>query len=86
MVAPTYVAECVETRYRGTLGALMQFQVTFGALIVYAHDDAMAINDAVNWEWITLMSMVVPSKETHTIVLYGNVNTKVVFHQIVPPQ
>ena len=58
LLAPTYVAETSETKYRGALGSLMQFMVTFGILAVYA----LAINDAVNWEYITIMCLVVPGK------------------------
>jgi len=56
LVAPTYVSETAETRYRGTLGNLMQFMVTFGIAFTYS----LAINDAVNWEYITAISLAVP--------------------------
>jgi len=56
LLAPTYVSETAETKYRGALGSLMQFQVTFGLLVVYA----LGIEDAVNWEYITIMCLVVP--------------------------
>ena len=59
LLAPTYVSETAETKYRGALGSLMQFQVTFGLLVVYA----LGIEDAVNWEYITIMCLVVPGKD-----------------------
>ena len=67
-MAPTYVSETAETKYRGALGSLMQFQVTFGLLVVYA----LGIEDAVNWEYITIMCLVVPGKDRCT--WYGLIN------------
>ena len=56
------MSETAETKYRGALGSLMQFQVTFGLLVVYA----LGIEDAVNWEYITIMCLVVPGKDRCT--------------------
>ena len=49
LAAPLFVSEIAETRIRGSLGALMQFQVTIGIVFV----NALNINQAVNWLIIT---------------------------------
>ena len=63
LAAPLFVSEIAETRIRGSLGALMQFQVTIGIVFV----NALNINQAVNWLIITGLCIAPAGKNNEKI-------------------
>ena len=56
LAAPVFTSEIAETRIKGALGAMMQFQVTIGILFV----SALNIENAVNWLIITGLCIAPP--------------------------
>ena len=58
LAAPLFVSEIAEVRIRGTLGSLMQFQVTVGIFFV----NVLSINNAVHWDIITGICIAFPGK------------------------
>ena len=65
LAAPVFVSEIAETRIRGALGALMQFQITVGILFV----TALNINGAVDWVVITGICAGLPGNHKMSMIL-----------------
>ena len=64
LAAPVFVSEIAETRIRGALGALMQFQITVGILFV----TALNINGAVDWVVITGICVGLPGNNKLSMI------------------
>ena len=58
LAAPLYIVEIAETSMRGALASLMQFMVTMGIAFV----DGLNIQDAVHWDIISGICVVIPGK------------------------
>lgn len=56
LVAPLYIVEIAETSMRGALASLMQFMVTIGIAFV----DGLNVQDAVHWDIISGICVLVP--------------------------
>ena len=58
LAAPLYIVEIAETSMRGALASLMQFMVTLGIAFV----DGLNIQDAVHWDIISGVCVVIPGE------------------------
>ena len=77
LAAPIYVSEVAETRIRGALACLFQFQVCVGMLMV----NALSINDALGWVPITGICIAFPGTfQVQMKILINDSHNK---HQII---
>ena len=66
LAAPMYTGEITETSIRGAMGSVMQFMLVIGISFVFALD----IENAVNWQIITGLCIIFPSKSNFMAPFY----------------
>ena len=64
-IGPMYIAETAEVRVRGAFSGLMQFMITVGI----AFDNALPINEALDWYQITIICTVLPGTTLSLLTL-----------------